>query len=254
MILADNSEPAELIKLIQQAVPVVVSPLNQMRISDYFFGNYIGERLQFGRVQAGELLGDIDSMEDELRRYYEQADKNYQIIEGIISPIRLAVKGKQSYTTATTRGTSAGLYAYKVGDNFISEHSYNATASMLYVWIHRLAEAGITTYWTVNWVETARLLMTIYRNEQKPPEEHSTLQRVIRPRIQVKEPEPFLKAMMFLSNAYKLQIGETRAKAITDKFCNILDIATSSVSDIMEIEGIGKKMAEKILSALGREI
>ncbi|GAH36625.1 unnamed protein product, partial [marine sediment metagenome] len=194
--------------------------------------------------------------EDQLRDYYEQADKNYQIIEGIISPIRLAVKGKQSHTSAdvSTRGAAGGTFAYKVDNNYLSEHSYNATVSILYVWIHRLAEAGITTYWTINWVETARLLMLIYRNEQKPPEEHSTLQRVIRPRIQVKEPEPFLKALMFLSNAYKLQIGETKGQALAEKFCNILDLATSSVSDITEVEGIGKKMAERLLTALGREI
>jgi len=256
MILADNSEPAELIKLVQQAVPVVVSPLNSMHISDYFFGNYEGKRLQFSRKQAGELLGNIDEAEDQLRDYYEQADENYQIIEGIISPVRLAVKGKHSHasTDVSTRGTAGGTFAYKVDNNYISEHSYNATVSMLYVWLHRLAKAGITTYWTINWVETARLLMTIYRNEQKPPEEHTTLQRVIRPRIQVKEPEPFLKALMFLSNAYRLQIGEVKAKAITEKFCNILDLATSSVSDITEVEGIGRKMAERLLSALGREI
>lgn len=254
MILADNNEPAELIKLIQQAVPVVVSPLNQMHISDYFFGNYEGKRLQFSRKQAGELLGNIDEAEDQLRDYYEQADENYQIIEGIISPVRLAVKGKQSHTAASTRDMVGSTYAYRVGDNYISEHSYNATVSMLYVWIHRLAKAGITTYWTINWVETARLLMTIYRNEQKPPEEHSTLHRVIRPRIQVKEPEPFLKALMFLSNAYKLGIGETRGQALAERFCNILDLATSSVSDIASVEGIGKKQAEKLLSALGREV
>ncbi len=227
-----------------------------MHISDYFFGNYEGKRLQFSRKQAGELLGNIDEAEDQLRDYYEQADENYQIIEGIISPVRLAIKGKQSHnsTDVTTRGTAGSTYAYRIGDNYISEHSYNATVAMLYVWLHRLTKAGITTYWTINWIETARLLMTIYRNEQKPPEEHSTLQRVIRPRIQVKEPEPFLKALMFLSNAYKLQIGETKGQALANRFCNILDLATSSVYDIMEVEGIGKKMAERLLTALGREV
>jgi len=290
MILADNSEPAELIKLIQQAVPVVVSPLNQMHISDYFFGNYEGKRLQFSRKQAGELLGNIDEAEDQLRDYYEQADENYQIVEGIISPFPLAtLTDKQYYAirtgkvawheiryterereppsgVPTTRDHSPklGSYSYRV-ESFTdrmgmtksaltSGRSFDAPISLLYVWLHRLTKAGIVTYWTVNWEETARLLMTIYRNEQKPPEEHTTLSRVIRPRIQVKEPEPFLKALMFLSNAYQLQIGEVKAKAITEKFCNILDLATSSVSDICAVEGIGRKIAEKLLSALGREI
>lgn len=290
MILADNNEPAELIKLIQQAVPVVVSPLNQMHISDYFFGNYEGKRLQFSRKQAGELLGNIDEAEDQLRDYYEQADENCQIVEGVISGTPLAtLTDKQIYAIKsgkvawheiryepkvrepstnlpTTRGhpPKLGSYSYKVESItdrtgvtvgiLTNGRAFDTPISLVYVWIHRLTKVGIVTYWTANWTETARLLMTIYHNEQKPPEEHSTLQRVIRPRIQVKEPEPFLKALMFLSNAYKLQIGETKGQALANKFCNILDLATSSVSDIMEVEGMGKKLAERLLTALGRGI
>ena len=63
-----------------------------------------------------------------------------------------------------------------------------------------------------------------------------------------------MKALLFLSNAYQLGIGEVKAKALTDKFCNILDIATANISDLTEVEGIGKKKAEQILTALGREV
>jgi hypothetical protein len=264
MILVDNNEPEDIIKLLRQTTAVVVSPLNQMHISDYFFGNYEGKRFQFSRKQAGELLGNIDEAEDQLRDYYQQADENFQIVEGIISPVRLfghkwnIPVSNHGVAEVSTRDIGVRMYSYQVEPNGYIErgHSFTAvhTPAIIYAWVHRLAMAGISTYFTLNWQETARLLMTIYHNEQKPAEEHSTLQRVIRPRIQVREAEPFVKALLFLSNAYKLGIGEDRATAIADRFCNILDLATADISEVTAVDGIGQKTAEKLLTALGRSI
>ena len=287
MLLADSNEPDNLIKLLKQSCPVTVTNINTARMADYWFANYEGTRLQFNRVQANELLADIDSMEDELRRYYNNADENYQIIEGIISPTPLSTfTDKQIYTvqsgkiawrelryepkvrmpdTPTTRPSPRTLsYTYRI-ESIIDKESvevsaitggrgHNVPISLVYVWIHRLNKVGVSTYYTLNWTETARLLTTIYRNEQKPLEEHGTLQRVARPRIHIREVDPFVKALLFLSNAYQLGVGEVKAQAIANKFVNILDLATVGVSELMEVEGIGKKMAEKILSSLGREI
>lgn len=287
MLLVDNSEPDNIVKLLQQSCPVTVANLNKALMSDYWFANYEGKRLQFGRVQANELLADIDSMEDELRRYYNNADENNQIIEGIISGEPLATfTDKQIYAVQsgkiawreliyepkvrmpdypTTRTSPRVLsYTYKV-DVIADKESvslgvitggrgHNIPLSLVDVWIHRLTKVGVYTYRTLNWQGTARLLATIYRNEQKPPEEHSTLQRVVRPRIHIREADPFMKSLLFLSNAYQLGVGEKKAKALADRFCNILDIATASVDELTEVEGVGKKMAEKILSSLGRDI
>lgn len=261
MLLVDEHEPDKIVKLLQQSVPVHVTPLNRMKMSDYFFGNYEGKRFQFSRKQAGELVGNIDEAEDQLRDYYSNADENFQIVEGIISPYRLKGFPISDHSPAaskvSTRDLGAKLYCYQVqpGGHIERGHSFSAiNASVLYAWIHRLTQVGITTYWTINWVETAKLLAVIYRNEQKAPEEHHTLQRVIRPRIQIKEAEPFFKSLLFLSNAYQLGIGEVKAKALTDRFCHILDIATADVEELTAVEGIGDKMARKILSALGRTV
>lgn len=262
MILVDRSEPDNIVKLLQQTCPITVTNLNQAKMSDYWFANHEGLRLQFSRKQAGELVGNIDEAEAQLRDYYNNADKNYQIVEGIISPDRLKIKGAAIPVDAhrpaiSTRDLGTKLICYKVepGGYIEKGHSFSAVNdSLLAAWTHRLAEAGITTYYTINWIHTARLLSAIYRNEQKPPENHSTLQRVIRPRIHIKEADPFMKSLLFLSSAYQLGIGEVKAKALADKFCNILDLATAGVSELVEVEGIGTKMAEKILAALGREI
>lgn len=351
MMLVDNSEPGTIVKLLKQSCPVTVSPLNQMKMSDYFFGNFEGKRFQFSRKQAAELLGNIDEAEDQLRDYYMQADENFQIVEGIISPMPLLslrpselyaikfgpYKYKSPHITRPNRGRDyaemvhrqkenanwtccickyfaetpvehinilvhhkdgnpyndeeenrivicsschdgitygkvkvpgdsgivstrsetitpgfVGTVAYKVNpDGYLYDgRDFGTTTGILYAWIHRLAEAGITTYWTMNWVETAKLLAVVYRNEQKPPEEHQTLKRIIKPRIQVQEADPFVKALMSLSWAYKLDIGEKRAKALADRYCCLLDLALSDVKEITEVEGVGEMTARKLLKAL----
>jgi len=272
VLLIDSHEPDGIVKLLQQTCPVAVASLNKANMSDYFFGSYDGTRLQFSRKQAGELVGNVDEAEKQLAEYYHNADENYQIIEGIINPDRLKIKGASVEIDAhgsslSTRDLGAKLFCYKVepGGFIKSGHSFSAiNDSLLAAWTHRLAKAGIVTYYTINWVHTARLLSAIYRNEQKPPEEHSTLQRIIRPQVHIKtekdmtpeqkEEYRFTKSLMFLSNAYQWGVGEKKARLIADKFCNILDLCTAGMSDLMSVEGVGKKMAEKILSSLGREV
>jgi len=241
-------------------------------MSDYYFGNYEGKRLQFSRKQAGELVGGIDAAEKQLADYFNNADRNYQIVEGFISPDRLKIKGVAvpidgHSIVASTRDLGARIYCYKVEPGGYIEKGHSFTAvndSLLYAWIHRLAESGIITYHTDNWIGTARLLSAIYRNEQKPPENHSTLQRIIRPQFHIKmekdmteaerEQYRLMKSLLFLSNAYQWGVGEKKARALADRFCNILDIATASVTELTEAEGVGRKMAERILSSLGRTI
>ena len=261
VLLIDVNEPAEMVKLLQQSCPVAVSPLNNLHMSDYYFASYDGTRQQFSRKQAGELVGNIDEAEDQLRDYYNQADRNNQVVEGILSPVPIYMKGHaipvsdHSDSRVSSRELGAKIYCYQVQPSGFIErgHSFTSiTMGILYAWVHRLAEAGVTTYWTMNWEETARLLTIIYRNEQKPPDEHHTLQRVIRPRLQVKDADPFMKALLYLSAAYKLDIGEKKAALLFDKYVNLMDLSLAEVDEVAQL--IGRKTAEKLLASLGRSI
>ena len=269
MILVDEHEPENLIRLIRQSVTAVITPLNRMHKSDYLFGNYDGKIFQFSRKQAGELIGNIDEAEDQLADYYPNADYNYQIVEGWISPLPIhGIEIKDhSALRASTRDLGQKLYCYQVQPNGHIErgHSFSAVnASMLYAWVHRLNQAGIATYWTTNWTETAKLLVVLFKNEQKPPEEHSTLQRIIKPRLPVhdesrmsdaeKSSYHLMKALMFLSDAYKIGIGEKKAKALCNRYCNLMDIAVADINEIAQTEGIGVTIAKKLLVALGRTL
>ncbi len=258
MLIVDSNEPEEMVRLLKQSCPVVVSPLNQMHMSDYFFGNYEGKTFQYSRKQAPELLGDLDEAERQIRDYYGKADYNFQIVEGLVDDMAIKdvkVSGRAMSKISTRPQPS--MFAYKIGhDRSLEGYSFDRlhTISIVYAWEHRLMMAGVPTIFVADWQQTAKFLSAAYHNEQKPPDEHMTLKRIILPRLQVKEQDPFLKSLLFLSNAYKLEIGEKRGKALADKFVNILDLCMADVAEISSVEGIGTGQAKKILKALGRDI
>ncbi len=268
MILVDEHEPEGILRLIRQSVPAVYSPLNRLHRSDYSFSNYEGKTFQFSRKQAGELVGDIDEAESQLADYYQNADVNCQVVEGWISPLPIhgiEIEDHSMMKRASVRELGQRLYCYQVQPNGHIErgHSFSAiNATILYAWLHRLDMGGITTYWTTNWTETAKLLVAIYKNEQKPPEEHKTLQRIIKPKAITMNEERMTdeerntyrltKALMFLSDAYKIGIGEKKAKALSNVYVNLMDLAMADVNEIAGCEGVGTAVARKLLRALGR--
>lgn len=256
MILVDINEPQDIIDLLGQVCTVMPVNLNTQHMSDFFFSNYDGKTFQFSRKQAGELMGDIDEAEDQIKDYYPQADENFQIVEGIISPIKLkgvAVRAHMPKGVVSTRDMGSKVYCYSVnnGGDIGVGHSFNTRISVYYAWRHRLEQCGVTTYETLNSAETAKMLGVIYLNEQKPVEEHSTLNRIIRPRMTIRNADPLVVALVFLSKAYKLNIGETTARAIAKKFVSITDIAQAGKGALVRVEGIGPKMADRIIQALG---
>lgn len=253
MILVDHSEPQEIISLLKQSAPVSVMPLNQTHRSDYYFGGEDGRTRQFSRKQAGELLANVDEAESQLRDYYNNADENYQIVEGLISSVPLTKRNRSLEAISVRSGARpTNMFSYKVAENgFIhSEHPWSVSASMLYAWLFSLDRAGITTYYTENYIGTAKLLAAIYKNCQKPPEEHTTLQRYIKPRIYIQEHNPHVLTLMGIMGA---ELGQVRSEALIDYFDTPFSVFMASVDELCEVDGIGKKTAERVLKAIGRE-
>lgn len=257
MILADRAEPEEMLTAINQSVPCQWANLNLLHMSDYYFCGRAGS-FQFSRKQSGELLSNLDEAEDQLRDYYHQATFNFQIIEGLISPVQLGNFGIEELSEVNIRDFkgSGGLFAYKVEMNGYVHGGRNypgVTGAMLYTWFHRLAAAGVPTYFPANWGETTKLLVSIFNNEQKLPEEHSTLQRVIVPKLYLKDQDPFVKALVALSQALKLGIGEITAVKLRDAgFTSVKDILDATRKELMAVPSIGKVTAERLHVALGR--
>ncbi len=269
MILIDVAEPDEIVNLLKQTAPVTVMPLNQSDRADYYFGGDGDKSFQFCRVQSGELLSNIDSQEDELRRYYSSADKNGLITEGLITDVPITKRDK-SLASVSVRFQSRPnqLFSYRVANNgyLFGEHAYEVSSELLYAWYYRLQEAGVNCFWTHNYIGTAKLISSIYHNTQRPVESHNTLNRYYIPRItlgekdedgkriSIREQNPFIRGLMALSIIYKIDIGEVRATALYKAgYKSIYDLAFATVAELVRVEGIGKATAMKLLSAIGAE-
>lgn len=255
-IIVDTAEPEDMIRLLEQSVSVVINNLNQLDMADYYFGGTDSKTRQYCRVQTRELLSNIDSQEQELRDYYYHADENNLIIEGLISPVPLTRRDKSlDAISIRAKGRTDVLFSYSVtlAGYIYDERVHNVGSAMLDSWLFQLDQAGIGIYYTVNYAATAALLVAHYKSCQKSPDTHSTLQRYTRPRLQLKQHDPFIKALMYLSAAYDIGIGETKATAIREAGYNsLLDIGMSSVAELCRVDGIGKKLASKLLEAIGR--
>ena len=254
--------------MLKQSVDVSIQPLNLTQRADYFFGGESGS-VQFNRVQAGELLSNIDSMEDELRRYYESADDNNMIVEGLITDTPITKRDKSLESVSVRmKSRPSTLFTYRVAPNgyLFDEHAYDVGADLFYAWLYRLKECGVNTFNTWNFVGTAKLLATVYRNCQKPSEEHNTLNRYYIPRITLGEKDekgkrvtirkqnPFIRALMSLSLIYQMGIGQKTATALYKAgYKTLYDLSFTSVSELSRVDGVGKVTAEKLLGALGVE-
>ena len=268
MILVDVAEPADIVDLLKQAAPVTIMPLNDTSRADYFFGGEDGRSRQFCRVQAGELLGSISSQEDELRRYYENADQNALIVEGFITDVPMSKSDRQAASASVRfKQRPNQLFAHRVASNgyMLPGHSFNTSAEHLYAWLFRIQECDVQLYFTHNWVGTAKLLAAIFANVQRPPDEHSTLNRYYIPNISIKEKDdggkritirkqnPMIRGLMALSLIYGMDIGEKKATALFKAgYKTLLDLAYAEVHELTKVEGIGKGTAQKILQAIGR--
>ncbi|MCK9597453.1 MAG: helix-hairpin-helix domain-containing protein [Sphaerochaeta sp.] len=269
-ILIDTAEPDDIVRLLQQTAPVEIMSLNQTLRNDYYFGGEDGRTRQFGRVQAGELLSNIDSMEDELRRYYQNADDNYMIIEGLITDVPVTRKDKSlASVSVKLQHRPSTLFSYRITNTgwLFGEHSFNVSSELLYAWLFRLSEAGVVTFNTHNYVGTAKCISAIYHNCQKPPESHNTLNRYYIPpyrigeydkdgkRISIREQNPFIRSLMALSSVYRLDIGEKKATALyAAGYRSVYDLAFATVKELSKVNGFGKTTAEKLLEAIGVEL
>lgn len=233
-------------------MPCLVQNLNQTKRSDYYFGGADNRVRQYSRKQAGEILSDIDEAESQLRDYYDNADENNQIVEGIISTVKLTKKRPTASDFPTVRyAPPNALYSYSVTPQgwIYNERLHNLSYPLFCAWLYQLSESGIITYFTLNSTETARLLVAQYNSVQKL--EHHTLNRYIRPRLAIAPQDPFIKALMALSLCYDIGIGETKATAIRDAgYHCLMELALCQPEELRGIPGIGNTIANKIINSL----
>lgn len=265
MIYLDSAEPENIELLLNQSVQTDRQPLNAKDLSDYYMVSYDAESLQFSRKQSGELLSDIDEAERQIRDYYNNADHNFQICEGLITPMPLYLprRGKKGTIPSITLDASirhlsaGGLYSYTVSATgwIDDERAHKISGKMFYAWIYQLEQCGVPTFFTINYIETAKLLVAIHDNIQKA--EHTTLQRYIKPRLAIKKKpklliEPYDLQVMTLMGVQGARIGEKTAKALVARFDDTHGVATATVEELATVPGIAKKYAQTIFDGFRR--
>lgn len=240
MLLVDVFEPDDVFHLIRQSVECQRQNLVQLGYADYLWFCADGHRCQVERKQWGEVLSDPDRVEEQLRREMIATEETILLVEGV------------------AESTPWGMDVYtKSGDKpyFRLQHSYGTPKHpqhglyhRIQSWFWQLDKAGISVYRTCHSRDTASALVAWYRSSQK--EEHTTLRRYIKPRI---NPKAFDPAVLTLMGIAGVELGEVRAKALIDYFGSVWAVVNAPMSVLVDVDGIGPGLARKLIDALGRE-
>jgi ERCC4-type nuclease len=114
-------------------------------------------------------------------------------------------------------------------------------------WFYQLDKAGVGIMHTSSYIATAMTIGSWYKNSQK--DEHTTLRRYIRKKINVEVKDPQVISLMGLAGA---NLGEERAKALIERFGDVISVLTADPGEIAAMPGFGPTLEKKIHAAVGR--
>lgn len=96
--------------------------------------------------------------------------------------------------------------------------------------------------------ETVSIIKALWDNFQTPPSEHQSLHSIFKRPIGVVS---LVMPSLVRRVASELDgIGWTRSKAVSEKFRSVRELANADVSEWREVDGIGKKTAERVVEQL----
>lgn len=204
MIYLDSHEPIDLELLLSQVLPVEREHLNPEKADLWWLG-YDGKRLQLENKQAGEILGSLDSTEEQLGRELQAADYTGLTIRGVITPSddgQCQVWGQGNNPNVMFRG-----------------RVFNTSYKGYRAWLSRLQELGIVVVEVPNVEALAITVIAMYEGSQKPDSQHKTFARLIPEHYWLTEEDlrkkDFALSLMGIRNA---GWGEELALAAADRF------------------------------------
>jgi len=235
VLVADIFDPDYIFDLISQCVPTSRQNLEPMGWADYLWYDASSKPRHIERKQAGELVGGMDEVERQLRKYLRKRDAALGLlIEGTICPL-----GNRSVWTQ--RYDDFGNPDPKGGREF--RQPYQKVAAWLWV----LDKLGVTIYRTLNQRGTAEFLVAAYRASQK--EKHTTLQRYHRQLPPVWEPNPSVETLMGIVG---VNLGPVRAEKLIQRFGTVWGVLSASKEDLVDVKGVEAVTVEKLMKAIGR--
>lgn len=236
MLRIDVHEPAEMASMLASSVPCEVVPLNSEGFADYWWEGIPvvrkSNRHQVERKTWNELLGNLDSVEDQLRREREaHPDISLKLlVEGLATPSR------------------TGTQVWKLSGNRPIWHThkdYRLPITAVYSWLYQVGKY-MEVYFTADLVTTAKALVAFYKADQK--ENHVTFHRYLK--IIDFHPNPQVEGLMNVMKG--TSIGAVRAQALIDRFGTIWHVLSADLKEIAQVEGMGSRTAQQLLRKVGR--
>lgn len=230
MIYLDVHESDQLETLIAQNVEVARVPLNEQGKADIWWAAQDGQTYQWENKSVSEVLGDMDHVEAQLQKQYPNADHCGLIIRDVAVP---------------ADGTTLHMVHTRTKkDWFISKRKHKFAYSRYRAWLVGLDSVGVKVVEVGNTTAVARHIVAEYKHSNTPS--HSSLRKYHRARITLSEKNPHVLALMGLSHAYGLGIGESKAKALVEKFSTLSGVLLAPVDELMKIPGIGAVITAKL--------
>lgn len=236
-MFADQFEPPEIVKMMNQSINVVGGANLNPHRADYFWVDVKGNERQWERKQVAEAMGDLDVVEEQLNRELSSCDELTLVVEGVMIP------------------THRGVMVYRLqGKSFrpyteIPRPRAKAQPGMWARWhgLKRgLIAAGVDVVETATLQGTAAELVAAYKSSQK--EEHTTLKRYMRPHIPPFSPNIHVENLSRLKGA---NVGPVLAQKLVDQFGTFHAAVTAHRASISSI--IGRQRMINFLKVIGRE-
>jgi hypothetical protein len=239
ILYQDTFEPDEMLSLLQQSVTALVGPLNFTGRADYFWLDRDGNRRQWERKQAGEALGDLDAVEEQLNRELSTCEELTLVMEGVFLP------------------TPRGVQIYRLSRDRTFFHPYTelprkgrkAQPGLWARWhgLKRgLIAAGVDVVETTCLEGTAASLVAAFKSSHKP--KHTTLRRYVRPHV------PPFDVDRHVDNLARLKgtgIGVEKAKKLKARCGSVYGAVTADWRVLKEV--LGAKGAKGFMEGVGRE-
>ena len=233
IIYIDEHEPETAEAWLSPSISVQRTGLNRAGWADYMYGTHDGvEHVE--RKQVGEILSDMDSVEDQLRR---------ELLARPDARLWLLIEGLAVYSN--DRIIAKGM---NVENGYVYEQrTYRTRPAKWARFLLALNRLGVLVVRTNNFYETCVNLVSLAKSGEKP---HTTLNRPVRPKIFYHQ-NPHVRTLMGIPDA---GLGPKKAAELVNKYGTVYKIMTRSPEELATVPGIGVKSARKLLRAFGRSV
>lgn len=231
-MLVDVHEPDEAVPLLNQTIEAEREAINQQGYADYLWQGTEG-KVQAERKTWQEILADMDSVEDQLRREVQAHPdvRTFLLIEGVATP---GLEGSRVWSLSG--GKREVLYP---------KHHHRTNMSKAYAWIYQV-EKFMEVYETPTFHATIVFLVAAFKADQR--EEHTTFNRYLR-NIDW-HPNPQVEGLMNISRG--VGIGPARAQALIKRFGTMWNVLNQLPMTLASVDNMGVETARKLLRRIGR--